>query len=1079
MKKRILLCLSLLGISVGLLSAQVERTMPQQGTYPALTEQNGTTTQGDPDINFVWDNLSSAKKGVRLFGSTIEDRTTFPSIIHLFSKKLSEITRLAPVTDNNPYKSIVLHCGTYTGSKYIGYVVTIYTYQILPNRFVQIDTNTGEITSIEEYNENSTEYREWPTMYELAYDHTTQKCWGFGRSKRTDKAVSAIYTIDTNTGAFSFVQDLEVYVFAAAYNLDGKLYAIVGKANAEGNYVGSEIVELNPNDNFKEVANSRKEIKKDGNPIVPNYTHTADFDHTTGDLYWMASDKSSYQYGIKIDPVTGASTTLGLIGFGDVVSALYIPYETAETRKAPARVENLQATYKDGKPNQAIVTWTNPTKTWDKETLASISKVTVARDSRDNVVASLSGANQPGTQSQWLDVNATQGIHTYYVTAFNDKKGVVDSIRCYIGEDIPGVVENISNVKTAPTTLWVSWSAPSKGAHDGWIDPSKVTYTVVRMPDKKIVADNLTEKSFTDNTLGEVMRYSYVIIPKNNIGKGVPAESEKILAGTAYSVPYKTDFATQEEVDSWSVVDANNDGNRFSYSGGGFQDFERMALDPAGYEKAADDWLFSPNINLRAGRRYEITIQPQIELANSIHSFSINIGKEAKPEAQKEIEKFEDYTVPTPGLIKKEVVTVDITEDASYNIGIHCTSIGSMDTRDLFSVQGVSIKELYKKDLSVEDFNILELINDQENKVVIKVYNEGSEDQSAYTVRLLQMVGDKANVLAETNEVPLVKSKESVECTLKYRPTQEGKTVLAAEVILEDDGDMSNNRSKGVEVKILPAGTVPWSHLVTSESISHQTTLPMSFSRQYSVGQTTYYAEEIGLNEDATITRLAYDYINGIASDDDVDVKIYLANVDRKDLTGLTVAEACMKPEDMVLVYDGQIGIKEGTNRMEFNFDTPFEYKKDKHLCVQVWKDGTTSESYPAQFVIFDQGSGVLRSMRYMSRNPLSPENPSAQATLLLDWVPQLRLAIKTKTGVQEVVVGSSIAYNATTKMLQFGDFKAKAIRVYDVKGQLLLQKSVPAGSDGVVLDLESGVYVVTAQGVDGSVVNTKINVIQ
>ncbi|WP_025843167.1 hypothetical protein [Porphyromonas gingivicanis] len=53
MKKKILLCLSLLGASFSLLFAQKEGSMPQQGTYPALTEKSSTAPK-DPDLNFVW-----------------------------------------------------------------------------------------------------------------------------------------------------------------------------------------------------------------------------------------------------------------------------------------------------------------------------------------------------------------------------------------------------------------------------------------------------------------------------------------------------------------------------------------------------------------------------------------------------------------------------------------------------------------------------------------------------------------------------------------------------------------------------------------------------------------------------------------------------------------------------------------------------------------------------------------------------------------------------------------------------------------------------------------------------------------
>lgn len=1076
MKKKILLCLSLLGASFSLLFAQKEGSMPQQGTYPALTEKSSTAPK-DPDLNFVWDDGSSAKKGVLFFGTTLKDGVAYPSVVRFYSTKTLDIERLGPIAEKNEFKIKVLHGGTYTGDKYIGYIVTLYTHQVLPHAFVEIDTNTGEIKTIRQYVYESPESQNWPTIYELAYDHKNKQCWGLGRSKRTDKAVSAVYKINTNTGEFTFVKDLDVYVFGAAYDYDGNLYGIIGKPNAEGNYVGSQIVQFDTT-NFQEIESTKKEIKRDNSAIIPNYTHTVDFDHTTGDLYWLASDNSGIQYAVKVDPKSGESLFLGSIGFGDIVTGLYIPYEIASERKAPARVEDLSATFDSKNKNNAKITWKNPSKTWDKTELPSIQKVYIARDKRSNIVSSIAGGH-PGATMQWIDTNVPQGIHTYYVKVENSAgMGVLDSIRCYVGEDIPGKVENLKREKKG-SDIEITWSAPTKGGHEGWIDPSKISYSVIRMPDQKVVVENTKETTFLDNTLGVIQAYSYIIVPKNDVGKGVPTESEKIKAGQAYSTPYHTSFKTQDDADSWTVLDANKDGKTFEYLGGSFDNFQRMALDPAPYEQAADDWLFSPAITLKAGKRYEIIIQTQLDIAYSVHNFSVNIGKGASVAAQKEIQKFEDYTSSKPNQIQTEVMTVDISEDGNYNLGIHCTSVGTMEVRNKFSIQDVMVKELYKKDLSVEEFEISELIKDLENKVAVKIYNEGSEAQSSYKVRLLEVKGDNATILAETSDVPIIESKKGAVCFINYNPQVEGMIKLAAEVVLEGDGEKNNNRSQTFDVKILPAGTAPWSHLITRNSITHETTLPMSFSRQYSVGQTIYHAEELALVKDALISRMAYDYINGVASVEDVDVKIYMANVDIKDYKDLTPVAACMNPKDMTLVYEGQLSIKDGVNRMEFNFSKDFEYQKDKHLCIQVWKEGTTGNSYPAQFVTFGKGSGELRSMRYMARNELNPSNPNAQAMLLLDWVPQLRLAIKGGTGVQEVVVGAAISYNSMTKKLQLGNFNASMVRVYDLTGRLIEKKHVVEGNYEVDLDLTPGVYVVTAQGVDGSTASIKVSVNQ
>ncbi|MDO4692110.1 MAG: CARDB domain-containing protein [Porphyromonadaceae bacterium] len=1059
-----------------------------RGKYPALAPRDASRSTEDLGLDFVWDDGSSTKKGVTFFGSTFQDKSTIPSIVRFRPKKPTFIERLQPVVPKNDLKSVVLHCGTYTGEKYIGYIVNLYTALILPARFVEIDTHTGEVKTLRHLDSSTPEYQNWPVVYELTYDRARKECWGIARSKRDDKkAYSAIYSVNTQDGSLKFVKDLEFYVWGAACDYDGNLNVIVGKPNEAGEYIGSEIVKLDPSKEFAVIEGSRHEIKRGGQPIAPNYTHTADIDHSTGDLYWLASENSGYQYILKVAPETGESHSFGSVGFGEVVTGLYIPYEKADHRKAPARVQDLKASYKPGEETNAVLTWKNPTTSWDRTALSSITKVLIARDSRSNVVGQINNGTSLGASMTWTDREATSGIHTYYVIAENSfGRGVLDSIRCYTNLDVPGVVQNIQ-ARRLGEGIELSWEAPKSGAHEGFIRSDEVSYTIVRMPGQKTIATDIKATKFVDKDLGAILAYSYIVIPKNAAGKGIPAQSNKVVAGKAYSTPYSTEFTSQDDADSWSALDANRDGKSFVYAGGGFPEFERMSLDPVGFGIPSDDWLFSPAITLKAGSTYQITVRTQLEIANTLHSFSINIGEEANPSKQTQLFKNEFYTAKLPQEEQTHVMTTRIEKDGTYNIGIHCVSIGGADVRDMFCVQAVSIRELHKKDLSVKDFEISELINEDENKVVVKVFNEGQEAQSNYTVKLLEPSGAKFSVVAETSSVPTVNPGESADCIVKYTPKgKEGKMMIAAEVTLAGDGDTTNDRSRAFEVTVLKAGTAPWSNLITGEPLSRETTLPMSFSRKYSVGQTTYPADELGFDDDATISRLAYEYIEGIGSSTEVNVKIYLGNVDDEELTGKTPAEACVNPEEMTLVYEGKVAIKDGAHRMEFNFHKLFEYKKGKHLCIQIWKDGQLPNGnvFPAQFATFGKGSGILRSMRYMSNSgELNVTNPSPKATLLLDWVPQVHLAVKLKgssDNIQEVVVGANMTYNAITKKLELGGFSAKAVRVYDLSGRLVDQRNVTTSSREVALDLPNNTcYVVVAQGVDGSIARAKIYVNQ
>ena len=138
-----------------------------------------------------------------------------------------------------------------------------------------------------------------------------------------------------------------------------------------------------------------------------------------------------------------------------------------------------------------------------------------------DLIAKIDATNKMGQPMQYVDANPYKGVNTYYVIASRvaGEKGVPDSIRCYMGVDVPGAVQNIQ-IKKKGTGIELSWEAPTKGLNNGFINESELTYTVTRMPDNVVVAKDLTGTKYEDNTLGEQQKYSYKIMAKSNAGEG-------------------------------------------------------------------------------------------------------------------------------------------------------------------------------------------------------------------------------------------------------------------------------------------------------------------------------------------------------------------------------------------------------------------------------------------------------------------------------------------------------------------------------------------------------------------------------
>ncbi len=83
---------------------------------------------------------------------------------------------------------------------------------------------------------------------------------------------------------------------------------------------------------------------------------------------------------------------------------------------------------------------------------------------------------------------------------------------------------------------------------------------------------------------------------------GIYALSIPLLVSAQQSVPYSQNFDTAAGFETFTVVDANNDGTKWAY-----EDSKFAAYCSHQMTGADDDWLFTPALNLKAGHTYELT----------------------------------------------------------------------------------------------------------------------------------------------------------------------------------------------------------------------------------------------------------------------------------------------------------------------------------------------------------------------------------------------------------------------------------------------------------------------------------------
>lgn len=1075
--------LSLLLAGASLLPAAAQKSVM---TFPHRAPVSQTAVADVPTQNILKapSAIDDKSQGLLMYAGEHTDYQHQRGFVKFRSNNISGFDKLAYYYDDS-YQTSGIRCGVFNGDKYYAYVVSLYTYYEIydpprkewPECFVSVDLNTGKLDTLHLYTpEEHDNGLGWPQIYDMRYDPSTEQIWALGTNYETDPVTSRLFTVDPTDGSLTQVMTLDFIAQTFAFDYDGNMYMVQLIGDDEGMLIGSRLLTLDT-DNFE--TKKSVDLTLDGNPFMAYYTQSLGFDFSTGDLWWLASNSEGYQRVAKVDENTGVMTTTSTLTRGNTFLGLHIPYVTADAREAAARVAGLDAKPSDTGALKATLSWTNPTKAWNKTDLTQLEEVLIYRNNLDEPVAKLAANNKLGEAMEWTDENAESGINTYYVIPcrVSGEKGILDSIRCYVGTDVPAAVQNVkaSLVDGRFDAVKLTWDAPEDGNNNGYVNPDEIKYTITRYPDGVVVADKQTERTFTDEGLTEYQAWYYEIQASNGTGAGAVVETEKIMAGPAINVPLSLAFPNIEEANRWKIIDADNNGSTF-YFRGGWDEISKCMTIFTDQNGSVNDWVISPPIALEAGKTYRIKSNVGNYFMGSMDQFKFTMGQSQTVEGQTHVLRtVEDYISDIYDSRRSYEDYFTAPETGTYYYGFHCYTSMAYDEMRLY---GIEIEEVLENDLAATDItNFFEAVAQEDNVCKVIVVNKGSKTQSNYKVSIVNKGADGDVVWGETEDVPEIETGQSAEVDVTFKPLQEGTFDCVAVVSLEGDLDPSNDASEVKTITIHPAGTVAWTNYVENDNEGQNTTLPVSYMYKYSHTQSIYYADEIGAKEDGKIHRIGYEYTSndGVAQDyGPVSVKVYMANTDR------TVFEeegySYMPQEEMTLVYEGEMTVGEGTNVVSFNLQTPFEYDNTKNLCIAVAKDGLVGHDYPALFRVFNDNMwdpAYYRSTKYQGTSEFSGAN-----IYPLPTVPFLRLAIKYQTsGINNIAIGSNVQYDAASGELMFNDSNVSKAAVYDVSGKLVKNYSISNTQSSFRLGLKPGLYIVRTTATDGQKSSVKLYV--
>lgn len=1035
--------------------------------------------------------IDDKKKGITMYAGQRLDQSKHRSWVKWQTGDSFNFTKIYEYIHHDKYNEDQqrgIYMGAYDSSNdtYYAFFNMHYTYGDMPMALAKVNMLTGDTTNVFQFAdlaEPDVEQTAWYNgryKYAMAYDPVNEVMYALGADYENgdpNLGYTVLYEVNLNATTlndlFKKVKDMDGLYWDFCFDTQGNAWFAQKYGGSDGIVKGTNLVKMDGDFNRISEVKMQSEWGEDINSI---YFSTMYFDNSTGDLYYLPCSDYGSTSLYKVNPTTGISQSVAWFNQGNHFTGLYIPYLTADNGAAPARVSGLDAQADLNGAMKDTIKWVTPSKTWAGDDLANLQSVKIYRKNAGYATTELTKtadliansqllATVPATEKEtamsWVDENPIDGINTYYVLAANDKgNGVIDSIRCYMGIDVPGAVGNIMLEKNG-TGVNISWDAPEKGANNGYIGTEGLSYKITRLPDSVVVAENVTDTKYTDNTLGEQQSYSYTVQAVNAKGAGAIATSNPIMAGSALKTPVSLAFDTQTDADRWSTNKMNN--SIYFYYAGGWSDDYKCMIGYGTTTGTVEGTLISPPLYLEEGKTYRFTTDFQADFFDDAY-FDLYVGVGTNSESQDGAtiiasregeqyaepyhrEKYEDYFVaPASG---------------TY---YYTLRVKTVDKYNIFKLFGLKVDYVAESDMAATSIDgVLEAVAQQANECTVKVRNLGSKDQENYTVKLLMDNEGKMVEVGSGTGTELLKTGETADVKVSFNPPYDGVWDFYGVVVANGDDVRANDTTAVKTLKVLEAGSQGWTNIVTTghkEDLSSFGLFWNDSESEYS--QSVYYPEEIKTIKGGVIKRIGwmYDGADNLTDrSNPVDVKIYLAHTDKKSFAG---EGDLVLPSDRELVVEGQMVFEPGKDHLiSFALDTPFEYNNEQNLAVICEKSGTTGYNMCALWHIYnnDWSTGyvertLMNSGGYWSR----PE------------LPILFLGIYDPTGVERVqLVGADVAY--ANGLLAFD--QVVNAEVYTVGGKLV---SSFKGSSAR-LNLAKGMYVVRATAADGQVMVKKINV--
>lgn len=515
--------------------------------------------------------------------------------------------------------------------------------------YLEYDMNSWETTT-----SNSLPGIDYVSSPGLVYDHVSGNTYGiFYNADASGNIIGrTLATIDFTTLTRSDIGPIDSIFRTLSVSPQGELYGITSNGNLMKIDKRSANLTLVGNTGVKPAA----------------YLQSATFDQQTGTFYWAAyvqTGQSLQSRLYQVDPATAEVSLIGTFADNEELVGLYVPVPEAADR-APAKVTTLNASFQPEATTGTII-FQIPRRTFGGASFPSGTELNYTIRANGNVVGEGKGVIGRLVSKE---VTVEPGMTTFTVTVSNNAGNSPEAkLTMYIGPDEPvGPNEVKLSYNDTISQASLTWNAPTKGRHNGTLKVENLNYTIVRYPNDT-VATNYTGTNFSE-TLSkdrELTPYYYIITANNGKIKGNSARSNNIVIGRALEVPYEEHFDSARQFMFYTIIDANSDTRTWQYLDGNAR---------YGYsaQNAADDWLLTPALHMKAGRTYNLSFHTGCGLTSYPERIAVGFGTGTNTQSYETVFPAKQITS------RDTIITTKVTpqSDGDYHFGFHALSDANM-----------------------------------------------------------------------------------------------------------------------------------------------------------------------------------------------------------------------------------------------------------------------------------------------------------------------------------------------------------------------------------------------------------------